>query len=184
MPIAQSTPDSITTATSEDIPENLFGCLISSINKNDLQLLHAALDAVVRQSLTGTCTSSPLNQLDEEFGFAPIHFAMLCRPPNFAIVNALFQAGADVNLLTLTLKSPLQILAEYARPVNSEDRHTLGLFARHLIRDLGASVRYRDNQMETVLHLAAEHGRCRELLGALVECNADAVVREWKNKRK
>jgi ankyrin repeat protein len=109
---------------------------------------------------------------------------MLCRPPNFAVVDALFQAGADVNLLTLTLRSPLQILAEYARPTGSEDCHTLDLFVRHLIRDLGASLRYRDDQSETALHLAAEYGSCRELLEALVECDTDAVVREWKNKRK
>lgn len=189
---SRSSPDSIATATSEDLSEDLFRCLISAINTNDLRLLHASLDVVVRQGssfsslVTRASNSLPysiLNKLDE-FGFAPIHHAMFCRPPNFAIVDALFLAGADVNLLTSTLKSPLQILVEYARPALPEDNHTLHLLVRHLIQDLGASPRYRDSELETAMHLAAEHGSCRELLEALVEADSDAVIREWKNKRR
>lgn len=108
---------------------------------------------------------------------------MLCRPPNFAIVDALFHAGADVNLLTSALKTPLQILVEYTAPVADEDSHTLRLLARHLIQDLGASLRYRDEQLETALHLSAENGSCREVLEALVDCDAGRIVQEWKNKR-
>lgn len=108
---------------------------------------------------------------------------MKCRTPNFAIVDALYAAGADMNLLASSQKSPLQIFVDNAVPASPEENHTLYLLVRHLIQDLQASILRRDEQMETCLHLAAEHGRCRKVLEALVECDIGGTVRELKNKR-
>jgi hypothetical protein len=151
-------------------------------------LLNLCIDIVVDRTShpfspdIHTSQYSIINLLDES-GFAPIHHAMKCRTPNFAIVDALYAAGADTNLLTSSQKSPLQIFVNSAVPASPEENHTLYLFVRHLIQDLQASILHRDGQMETCLHLAAEHGSCREVLEALVECDVGGTVRESKNKR-
>ncbi|KAG8809804.1 hypothetical protein FRC17_003236, partial [Serendipita sp. 399] len=176
----------VTTSINAASPEALFKSLIISINTQDLSLLQSCLDVIVANASqqvspggTETHAFAIINRLDE-FGFAPIHYAMMCNPPNFAVVDALYLAGADVNLLTSKLSSPLQVLAEYAQPVSHQDGQ-IRLFVRHLIHDLQASLRYRDEQSNTCLHVAAEKGRSRELLEALVECDTASVVREWKN---
>lgn len=127
--------------------------------------------------------ASVINRLDE-FGFAPIHHAMMARTPDAAVVDALYYAGADINLLTSSRKSALHILAEYAAPKNATERYALYSLVRHLVQDFRISLRHRDEQSETCLHVAAERGTCREILEALVECDDGGLVREFKNNRK
>ncbi|KAG8786887.1 hypothetical protein FRC15_010465 [Serendipita sp. 397] len=179
---AESTATSISAAN----PEALFKSLILSINNQDLLLLQSCLDMIIAHASQAhnpggrhVHAFAVINRLDE-FGFAPIHYAMICSPPNFAVVDALYLAGADVNLLTSKMRSPLQVLVEYTRSISHQDGQ-MRLFVRHLIHDLQASLRYRDEQSNTCLHLAAEQGVSRELLEALVECDTASVVREWKN---
>jgi hypothetical protein len=107
----------------------------------------------------------------------------MTKVPNIAIIDALYYAGADVNLLTSAHQSPLQVLVQHAVPVTPEEIHSVCSLLRHMVRDLQASLRYRDDQHETCLHLAAEHGNCREILETLVQCDVGEVVRELKNKR-
>ncbi len=84
-----------------------------------------------------------------------------------------------MNLLNSNLKTPLELLVDY--PETSDQ--SLYLLVRHLVQDLQASLLHRDDQMETCLHWAAEHGSCRQLLEALVESDVGGTIREFKNKR-
>jgi ankyrin repeat protein len=108
---------------------------------------------------------------------------MKCRTPSFAIIDALYAAGADINLLTASQRSPLQILVDTAEPTSPEENYALRSLVRHLVQDLQASILRRDEQMETCLHLAAERGSCREVLEALVSCDVGGTARELRNKR-
>jgi hypothetical protein len=109
---------------------------------------------------------------------------MMTRTPDVAVVDVLYYAGADVNLLTSSRKSALHILAECAAPITPEDRYALHSLVRHLIHDFRISLRHRDEQSETCLHVAAERGACREILEVLVECDDGGLVREFKNNRR
>lgn len=165
--------------------------LIRAIDTQDLPLLNSCIQIVIdgasqppspNPGAPSTTHYSVINSLDDS-GFGPIHHAMICRPPNFAIVDALYAAGADMNLLTSSLKTPLEIVIDYAVSASPEENYCFYLLVRHLIQDLQASILHRDDQMETCLHRAAEHGSCREVLEALVECDVGGTVRALKNKR-
>lgn len=56
-------------------------------------------------------------------------------------------------------------------------------FVVHLCRDLNAPMRACAAGGETCLHVAAEVGDSVEVLRALLECDADGVVREMRNER-
>ncbi|KIM27459.1 hypothetical protein M408DRAFT_329928 [Serendipita vermifera MAFF 305830] len=177
-------------------PEALFRLLIRAVNSQDLSLLNACVQIIVSGAsrppspishpppLRAVAHYSVINNLDEA-GFAPIHHAMMSRSPNFAIIDALYAAGADMNLLTSSLKTPLEILVDYyaVSSTSPEENYSLYLLVRHLIQDLQVSILHRDDQMETCLHRAAEHGSCRELLEALVESDVGGTARALKNKR-
>ena len=185
-PLGQSGQQNSTSVPASATADTLFQSLICSINTQDLNLLRAVLDMIIHRALHQPFADAHcyaiVNRLDD-FGFAPIHYAMMCYPPNFKLLDALFVAGADVNLLTSKCQSPLQVLVEYATVMSHHDGQAVQLFVRHLIHDLRASIRYRDDQNETCLHAAAERGACREVLEAIVECDTEGAVREWKNKR-
>lgn len=193
-PLGQSGQRDCTPVPPSAAADALFRSLICSINTQDLNLLRSSLDMIIHHAAPSPALRSNkhsaaaahcfaiVNRLDD-FGFAPIHYAMMCHPPNFALLDALFVAGADVNLLTSKGQSPLQVLVQYATVMNHHEGQAVRLFVRHLIHDLQASIRYRDDQFETCLHTAAEHGACCEVLEALVECDTEGTVREWKNKR-
>lgn len=165
--------------------------MINAIDMEDVVLLRSTLETVSHlSSQTSNSESTPLfqvpavvNRLDA-FGYAPIHHAMMTRTPDPAVVDALYYAGADVNLLTSTRKSALHILAECAAPISREDGYALYSIVRHLVHDFRISLRHRDDQSETCLHVAAERGACREVLEALVECDDGGLVREFKNNRR
>lgn len=105
----------------------------------------------------------------------------MCHPPRLEIIEMLFQAGADINLPTLSGKSPLMVFVENASPNKFPDLHHHLVF--YLVKDLRASLFYKDSQLETVLHVAAERGHCPRTLAALLSCDTGKVLYEMKNKR-
>ena len=57
------------------------------------------------------------------------------------------------------------------------------MFIHHLVRELRAPLSATDEDGETCLHVAAEHGESLELLLALLACDTRKAVREMRNAR-
>ena len=106
----------------------------------------------------------------------------MCRPPSIAVVEALFFAGADVNLRTAQGKSPLHVVAQYATGADEEEL-VIRDFLLNFVHQFKASLACTDPQGETPLHIAAERGASPFVLSGLLLCDEDGRVREMKNAR-
>lgn len=122
-----------------------------------------------------------LNCLDAN-GYAPLHHAVMCRPPSIAVVEALYFAGADVNLRTAQGRSPLHVLAQYATGAD-EDEYVIRDFVLNFVHQFKASFACVDTRGESCLHVAAERGASPFVLAGLLLCDEEGRVREWKNAR-
>lgn len=110
------------------------------------------------------------------------------RNPSVAVLDALFLAGADVNLSSNQGEcTPLHCLARKRRGPDAlrgaQANTQLYDFVVHLIRDLGAPLAKRSASRETCIHIAAEHGDSAEVLRALLDCDVDRTVCELRNIR-
>ena len=56
-------------------------------------------------------------------------------------------------------------------------------FVHHLVFDLRAPLSAVDDDGDTCLHIAAEHGQSLEVLEALLSCDTTGVVRAMRNAR-
>ena len=122
-----------------------------------------------------------LNCLDAN-GYAPLHHAVMCRPPSIAVVEALYFAGADVNLRTAQGKSPLHVLSQYATGAD-EDEFVIRDFVLNFIHQFKASFACVDTRGESCLHVAAERGASPFVLAGLLLCDEEGRVRELRNAR-
>ena len=101
------------------------------------------------------------------------------------ILDALFLAGADTSLYTGSEHgTPLHYLAQKAEgPLCPLQAARLYVFVHHLVRELRAPLAATDDEDETCLHIAAEHGQSVEVLLALLACDKHNAAREMKNAR-
>jgi ankyrin repeat protein len=152
---------------------------------------------------TGSFTGTPiLVNLRDESGLTLVHHAVSQRRvPSAAVVDALYNAGADVGLFSALGFTPLHHLARTARDDidgvnNAHDRsnasstiemHPLYAFTVHLIKDLHAPLRAADSRGETPLHVAAEHGRSASVLRAMLSSDeklyGKGAAAEVRNER-
>ncbi|KAJ8481249.1 hypothetical protein ONZ45_g15370 [Pleurotus djamor] len=146
-------------------------------------------DSASVQSLLYSCstTSSPLlvNQPDSN-GWSAIHHCASSKHLSTTILDAIYCAGADVSLFTAKENyTPLHCLAHSAQLSEDDMDPSLSLyqFAVHLIRDLQAPLSARDNNDETCIHIAAEHGSCIDILMIFLECDKSGSIRELRNSR-
>lgn len=126
-----------------------------------------------------------VNRLDSD-GWGPIHHCVSVKHPCIQVLDALYCAGAEVALFTTNEHyTPLHILAQSAKLFveNSDDALSLYHFTVHLIHNLRAPLSARDQNDETCIHIAAEHGNCINLLMIFLDCDITGSVRELRNSR-
>ena len=129
-------------------------------------------------------TSILVNRLDSQ-GWSPLHYCVCAKNPSIEVIDALFLAGADTSLYTTSKHGTLlHCLARNARDPTGEARVShLHAFVRHLVFDLRAPLSAQDDDGETCIHVAAEHGQSIEVLLALLACDSRRVVRDITNAR-
>jgi len=185
--------------TSDLIQETSEKLLVAIFN-DDVSMLQAVLNNAPPASPSSPSPGSPalsrkkrvsvveppqptliLNRLDAN-GYAPLHHVVMCRPPSIAVVEALYFAGADVNLRTAQGRSPLHVLAQYATGAD-EDEFVIRDFVLNFIHQFKASLACADPHGETCLHVAAERGASPFVLAGLLLCDQESRVRELRNAR-
>ena len=70
-----------------------------------------------------------------------------------------------------------------ARTARANTPATIRSFIRHLVDDLRAPLAAVDQNKETCIHIAAEHGESAEVLSALLSCDQLGSVRDMRNSR-
>ncbi|KAF8183412.1 ankyrin repeat-containing domain protein [Pholiota molesta] len=177
-------------ALSQFTPETtsaLTAALVSSIRASDLSSLRSLLFASAPQSDLFPTSSVPvLVNLPDSKGWSPVHYCVATPQPSIQILDALYCAGADVSLFTLHEKhTTLHILARCVQTIygDPDTTHSLHDFCLHLIQDLRAPLSARDEDDETCIHIAAEHGHSADLLMLFLDCDTTGVVRQMKNSR-
>ncbi|KAI0671574.1 hypothetical protein C8Q78DRAFT_972854 [Trametes maxima] len=125
-----------------------------------------------------------VNRLDSQ-GWSPLHYCVCAENLSLEVLDALFLAGADTSLYTSSRHgTSLHCLARDAsHPPNDDQVPHLHAFVRHLVVDLRAPLSAQDENGETCIHVAAEHGQSVEVLLALLSCDFRGVVREMVNSR-
>ena len=117
---------------------------------------------------------------------------MMVSHPSIECVDALYRAGADLALVAGDSSTPLHILARYSRdsafdhpaiPTTDAASKLLYSLTSHLIKDLKAPLAACDADLETCIHIAAEHGESEQVLAALLDCDSNGVVRAMCNDR-
>jgi hypothetical protein len=172
--------------------------LISSIKSLDLSFLHSLLfsppiPASSPSDLYPLSAPLLINRPDVR-GWGPIHHCVSAPVPSIHTLDALYCAGADIALFTTDNQqsSVLHVLAKSVQlpsaPANEDEDPEdvaceLYQFVVHLIRDLRAPLTARDANDETCIHVAAEHGKCLELLLLLLDFDPDGVIRDSRNSR-
>ncbi|PCH42286.1 hypothetical protein WOLCODRAFT_101870 [Wolfiporia cocos MD-104 SS10] len=159
--------------------------LIQAIAAADLPRLHCLLFPPV------LCTGAMLSEipalvnLPDSTGWSPIHYCVSAERPSIDVLDTLYYAGADVCLYTSSgHETPLHCLAHRARPARSADQATaLRSFILHLIRDLRAPLSAGDHNMDTCIHIAAEHGKSIDVLEAFLACDSNGTVRDMRNSK-
>lgn len=126
-----------------------------------------------------------LVNLPDATGWCPIHYCVSVEHPSVEVLDILYRAGADVNLYTTSgHETPLHCLAYKARqPKTPEQAASLRSFILHMVRDLHAPLSARDHNMDTCLHIAAEHGRSTDVITALIAADTAGTLRELRNSR-
>jgi len=160
--------------------------LNNAASVSSLSPLHAHPGPVVSRRKRVSVVEPPqptliLNCLDAN-GYAPLHHAVMCRPPSIAVVEALYFAGADVNLRTAQGRSPLHVLAQYATGAD-EDEFVIRDFVLNFVHQFKASFASVDARGESSLHVAAERGASPFVLAGLLLCDEEGRMRELKNAR-
>ncbi|KAI0649289.1 ankyrin [Trametes meyenii] len=125
-----------------------------------------------------------VNRLDSQ-GWSPLHYCVCAENLSLEVLDALFLAGADTSLYTSSGHgTSLHCLARDAsHPASDDQVPHLHAFVRHLVVDLRAPLSAQDENGETCIHVAAEHGQSVEVLLALLSCDSRGVVREMTNSR-
>ncbi len=127
---------------------------------------------------------SLVNTPDAE-AWSPIHYCASLKQPSIEVLNILYCAGADVSLFSKTGNyTPLHCLARRKRgPDALRDHDSLYRFVLHLVRYLRAPLQALDDNHETCVHIAAEHGDSAEILRAMLDSDIKHTVFEMRNSR-
>ncbi|KAI0072753.1 ankyrin [Panus rudis PR-1116 ss-1] len=165
--------------------DDLTDSLITTVLNNDVQQLYRQLFSFTSSP---SSSSSFLDSLPfilvnhpDSHGWSPIHYCVSAPEPSKSILDMLYRAGADVSLYTTSGHgTPLHCLAHKARASTPASIHA---FVRHLVFDLRAPLSARDQNRDTCLHVAAEHGESLEVLAALLACDTTGAVQEMRNSR-
>ncbi|KAI0833226.1 ankyrin [Trametes gibbosa] len=125
-----------------------------------------------------------VNRQDAQ-GWSPLHYCVCAESLSIEILDALFLAGADTSLYTSSYHgTPLHCLARATQdPIGDAHVSHLHAFVKHLVMELRAPLSAQDENGETCIHVAAEHGQSVEVLLALLACDLRGLVREIKNSR-
>ncbi|KAM5538527.1 hypothetical protein V8D89_007860 [Ganoderma adspersum] len=165
-------------APSEAILSRSTAALIRAVVSNDVATIYQILFSASHRATV------LVNRLDAQ-GWSPLHYCVSSSTPSIEVLDALFLAGADTSLYTTSKHgTPLHCLARGAQdPFGSLNAVRLHHFIYHIVRELRAPLAAMDEDGETCLHAAAEHGRSVEVLIALLACDVRNTVREMKNSR-
>ncbi|KAH9945271.1 ankyrin [Epithele typhae] len=163
---------------SESVLPKSTTALANAVIAGDLSAVHQILFPPSHRP------SVQVNRLDQQ-GWAPIHYCVCSMNPSVEILDALFLAGADTSLYTTSKHgTPLHDLARQApEPSSPFNAARLHVFIHHLVRELRAPLAATDENDETCLHVAAEHGQSMDVLLALLACDSHNTVRQMKNAR-
>lgn len=165
-------------APSESILSRSTTALIRAIDAGDLPAIYRILFPATHRA------AILVNRLDSQ-GWAPLHYCVSSSHLSVEIVDALFLAGADTSLYTSSKHgTPLHCLARHAQePESPLQAARVHVFIHHLVRELRAPLSATDEEGETCIHVAAEHGGSVEVLLALLACDTRSAVRGMKNSR-
>ena len=152
--------------------------LIRAVVTGDLPAVHQILFPPSHR------TPVLVNRLDSQ-GWSPLHYCVCAANPSVEILDALFLAGADMSLYTSSDHgTPLHCLARKAQePMSPLQATQQRNFVIHLVRELRAPLAAADEEDETCLHVAAEHGQSADVMLALLACDSRKTVREARNAR-
>jgi ankyrin repeat protein len=130
---------------------------------------------------------SLVNAPDAE-AWSPIHYCASLKQPSIEVLDILYCAGADVSLFSKTGNyTPLHCLARRKRGPDAlrdqASNDSLYRFVLHLVRNLRAPLQALDDNNETCVHMAAEHGDSAEILRAMLDSDLDHTVSEMRNSR-
>ncbi|KAI0787911.1 hypothetical protein C8Q74DRAFT_1366715 [Fomes fomentarius] len=165
-------------APSESILSRSTTALIRAVVAGDLPAIYRILFPATHRA------AILVNRLDSQ-GWAPLHYCVSSSYLSVEIVDALFLAGADTSLYTSSKHgTPLHCLARHAQePESPLQAARVHVFIHHLVRELRAPLSATDDEGETCIHVAAEHGGSVEVLLALLACDTRNAVRGTKNSR-
>ncbi|KAI0087275.1 hypothetical protein BDY19DRAFT_242332 [Irpex rosettiformis] len=163
----------------EDL-EDMTNRLSASVRNTDIQQIHS----ILFPSAPSPGPSRPIPYLvnhPDSDGLSPLHHCMSVEKPSTTVLDLLYRAGADMSLYSKSGHgTPLHCLARNAR---ASMPLSIQAFIRHLVIDLRAPLPARDANMETCIHVAAEHGQSLSVLLALLDCDSTGTVRELRNSR-
>lgn len=154
--------------------------LVAGVRFTDVQRLHSLLFPPTSPT-SGVLPHPYLVNYPDERGWSPIHYCVSAERPSLTVLDILYRAGADMSLYAKSGHgTPLHCLAYNARP---QMPSSIRRFIHHLVIDLRSPLSARDQNMETCIHIAAEHGQNLDVLVALLACDSTGTVRELRNAR-
>ncbi|KAJ7352365.1 hypothetical protein DFH08DRAFT_85230 [Mycena albidolilacea] len=162
---------------SDEFTSRFTNTIIQSVMSSDVASLH---------SLLFSQSSPVLVNIPDPKGWSAIHYCAIAEHPSIPILDALYCAGAVPLFTTHEHWTPLHCFAQSVRRLphdRPELRIALYQFINHLVHDLRTPLAARDKEDETCIHIAAEHGKCIEVLVLLLDCDASGVVQELRNAR-
>ncbi len=159
--------------------------LVSAIVSSDMTQLYSRLSHLSIGSSSGVL--SLVNAPDAE-AWSPIHYCASLKQPSIEVLDILYCAGADVSLFSKTGNyTPLHCLARRKRGPDAlrdqASNDSLYRFVLHLVRNLRAPLQALDDNNETCVHIAAEHGDSAEILRAMLDSDLEHIVSEMRNSR-
>lgn len=158
----------------------MSGHLITAVRSTDVQRLHSLLFPSAT-SKTPVPPHPYLVNYPNSQGWSPIHYCVSAEKPSLTVLDILYRAGADMSLYTQSGHgTPLHCLAHNSRPTTPS---SIRAFIQHLVVDLRAPLTATDENRETCIHIAAEHGGSFEVLLALLACDNTRAVRDMRNAR-
>ena len=160
--------------------------MVSVIVSSDVTTLYSLLSSFSTGS-SSEGVPSLVNAPDTE-AWSPIHYCASLKQPSIEVLDILYCAGADVSLFSRTGNcTPLHCLARRKRGPDAlrdqASNDALYRFVVHLVRNLRAPLQARDNNNETCVHVAAEHGDSAEVLRAMLDSDPEHTVSEMRDSR-
>ncbi|KAH9177410.1 hypothetical protein EDB89DRAFT_2200920, partial [Lactarius sanguifluus] len=184
-PHAGPCSNSVFLSTTAEVIERT-DALVSAIVSSNMAELYGLLSSLPTGS-SSEGVLSLLNAPDAE-AWSPIHYCASLKQPSIEVLDILYCAGADVSLFSKTGNyTPLHCLARRKRGPDAlrdqASNDSLYRFVLHLVRNLRAPLQALDDNNETCVHIAAEHGDSAEILRAMLDSDPEHTVSEMRNSR-